>query len=170
MSRSYKGYHLTPYLMDILTSYSRGVIQKKAGIPASVVHRVLRGKARLSEVSKSKIRRFHRSELRKEKYRIARSRGLTSSESKRVRSFNIDRVEKYVQLRSSGARVSDADRLSYASSGLVDMISRRLVRVANILSKVHEVKLKYILRGISLSDRNIDDWEVYVKEMGYVKK
>src|SRR4030065_1520135 len=98
-----------PSILKVLYRYSNGTIQKKTGIPASVIKRFYTGNVKLSDKSVDKIFNFHKiavkelsRDKRKERYRNARDIGLSSKEASAVRSLSESRADNYIRLRSVG--------------------------------------------------------------------
>jgi hypothetical protein len=159
-------------LIKIIYSYSKGVLQKNTGIPASVLNKFLIGKNKLSSISIQKLINFHKTNLkslkrqqRKKQYKEARECGLSSKEACSVRSLSSIRSSNYIKLRAVGTLPEYALKQSLLPPEKIDIIINRMIKIATQLSKKHNVKIKYIFEGMSKNSyRTVDDWEIYVKE------
>jgi hypothetical protein len=100
-------------------------------------------------------------------YDLARKTGLTAAEARDIRGWNVERVQKYLTMREGGAMVMHAKAAAEGPLSFVENQNARYNMVARILSRIHNVPVKYIKRGMSINyslERNVDDWEEYLKE------
>ena len=167
-----------PSILKVLYRYSKGTIQKKTGIPASVIKRFYTGKVKLSDKSVDKIFNFHKiavkelsRDKRKERYRNARDIGLSSKEASAVRSLSESRADNYIRLRSVGTLPEYALKQALLPDHIVHSYQLRMLEVGKKLAKKHNVKLEYIFKGMAKNNyRTVDDWEQYTKEKVHFKK
>jgi hypothetical protein len=129
--------------------------------------RELPGKLKKIERLIKKIPTGGGNEKRKYLYDLARKTGLTAAESRDIRGWNAEKAEKYIIMREGGAMVMHARAAAEGSIDFVKDQNARYNRVAEFLSKKHDVPIEYIKRGMSINyslERTVDDWEEYVKE------
>lgn len=105
-------------------------------------------------------------------YALARKNGLTAAEARDIRNWSKEKAEKYIIMREGGAMVMHAKAAAEGSLDFVSDQNIRYNRVAEILSKIHNVPIEHIKRGMSINyskERTVDDWEEYVKEKHGIK-
>lgn len=157
-------------ILDIAYRYTVGSIQKLTRIPASVMTRIIRGVYNPSASTLKKLKDMDTRVLKREKYRIAREADLSAQEARVVRSMNVIKARKYVKLREAGAMPYHAKHYADMSHEYVEDLADRYRKVRNLLSKKHKVKIEHIARGMSFSERNIDEWEEYVQRKKFKKR
>lgn len=134
-----------------------------------------------------------KNEIRKEQYRISKDTFQDIPEiRKKVRNFSFETFEKYLKsreilqpkesiytaksfntfdqtnylmLRDNGVSQMQAKELIEQKTDFKKLvrIAERTLEIAKKLSKNNKVALDNILKGMRLSDKTNDDWELYVK-------
>lgn len=152
-------------LNEIYLWHSKGDLQKNLKIPASTISRFQTGKMKPSLKTINKIIKYSNKVKKKEIYDLARSNNLDYKEASALRSWNRDRAIKYISLRKAGDNKTQAKGYSLTDHEYIHNRKERLNKVAEILSLKHSVKIEHIKKGMSYSDRSVDDWDIYISEI-----
>lgn len=87
----------------------------------------------------------------------------TPDEAKAASLYPEERLDKYRMLRNTGSWIVEARDLSTAPREMVEEVQRDLKDIAREIAKGNTVAMRYIMRGMSYSDRAVSDWEEYIK-------